>query len=72
VNKLRKNLSGLEIVGDGKQVRSYIYIDGAIEATVLAWRRANNDFEVYNVASEDWMTVDEVARTVGLSGVMKA
>jgi UDP-glucose 4-epimerase len=29
INKLRKNPNELEILGDGKQVRSYIYIDDA-------------------------------------------
>jgi len=72
--KLRKNPNELEILGDGRQVRSYIYIDDAVEATMIAWR-STNDFEVYNVASEDWMTVDEVAdevvKAMGLRGVRK-
>ena len=61
INKLLKNPIELEILGDGKQVRSYIYIDDAVEATMIAWRRSNANYEVYNVASEDWITVDEVA-----------
>jgi UDP-glucose 4-epimerase len=75
VNKLKKNPSELEILGDGKQVRSYIYIYDAIEATIIAWRRSANDFEVYNVASEDWITVDEIAdevmRVMGLGGIKR-
>jgi len=76
VNKLRKNLNELEILGDGKQVRSYIYIDDAIEATIIAWRKSFSNFNVYNVASEDWLTVDEVAdeviKAMGLLGVKRA
>jgi UDP-glucose 4-epimerase len=64
VVKLRKNPSELEILGDGKQVRSYIYVDDAIEATMIAWKRSEGSFNIYNVASEDWMTVDEVADEV--------
>ena len=75
VNKLRKNLNELEILGDGKQVRSYIYIDDAIEATIIAWRKSFSNFNVYNVASEDWLTVDEVAdeviKAMGLLGVKR-
>jgi UDP-glucose 4-epimerase len=75
INKLKKNQSELEILGDGKQVRSYIYIDDAIEATIITWRKSANSFEVYNIASEDWMTVDEVAnevvRVMGLSGIKR-
>jgi len=75
INKLRRNPSELEILGDGKQIRSYIYVDDAVEATVVAWRRTVDDYAVYNIASEDWMTVDEVADVVievmGLAGVRK-
>ena len=75
INKLRKNSSELEILGDGMQVRSYIYIDDAVEAIITAWRKTNNSFEVYNVASEDFITVNEVAdeviKAMGLSSVRK-
>ncbi len=75
VNKLRKNPHELEILGDGKQVRSYIYIDDAVEATVLAWKKTADTYAVYNVAAEDWITVDEVADLVieamGLTNVKK-
>ena len=64
INKLLKNPTELEILGDGKQVRSYIYIDDAIEATIIAWRRTEASYEVYNIASEDWITVDEVAEEI--------
>jgi len=64
MNKLRANPRELEVLGDGTQTRSYIYIDDAVEATMIAWRKASNMFEVFNVASEDWITVDEVARIV--------
>ena len=73
--KLRRNPSELEILGDGKQVRSYIYVDDAVEATLLAWRKTTSYFEVYNVASEDWIMVDEVAdeviKTMGLNNIKK-
>jgi UDP-glucose 4-epimerase len=75
VNKLLRNPAELEILGDGKQVRSYIYINDAVEATITAWKKAKASYEVYNIASEDWITVDEVAdeviKAMGLSNVKK-
>jgi UDP-glucose 4-epimerase len=75
INKLRKNPHELEILGDGKQVRSYIYIDDAVEATLLAWKKTTDAYAAYNVAAEDWITVDEVADQVieamGLTNVKK-
>jgi len=32
-----------------------------LEVTIIAWRKGTKSFEVYNVASENWITVDEVA-----------
>jgi UDP-glucose 4-epimerase len=64
INRLKKNPIELEILGDGNQVRSFIYIDDAIEATIIAWRKSDNNFEVYNIASEDWITVDKIADEV--------
>jgi UDP-glucose 4-epimerase len=75
VVKLSRNPSELEVLGDGKQVRSYIHVSDAVEATMIAWRKSGDYFEVYNVASEDWITVDEVAdevmKAMGLRGVRK-
>jgi UDP-glucose 4-epimerase len=75
INKLRKNPHELEILGDGRQIRSYIYIDDAVEATLLAWKKATDAYAAYNVAAEDWITVDEVANQVieamGLTNVKK-
>jgi UDP-glucose 4-epimerase len=75
VNKLGRNPTELEILGDGKQVRSYVHVSDAVEATIVAWEKGGQGFEVYNVASEDWITVDEVAdevvKAMGLTGVKK-
>jgi UDP-glucose 4-epimerase len=75
INKLRKNPHELEILGDGKQIRSYIHINDAVEATLLAWKKTTDAYAVYNVAAEDWITVDEVADLVieamGLTNVKK-
>jgi UDP-glucose 4-epimerase len=75
VNKLRRNPSELEILGDGTQARSYVHISDAVEATMTAWRKSGQGFNVYNVASEDWITVNEVADIVaeamGLQGVKR-
>jgi len=62
--KLLKDPGVLEILGDGTQTRSYIYIDDAVEATITAWKASRGGFEAYNVGSEDWITVNDVADVV--------
>jgi len=61
IMKLRGNPCRLEILGDGTQSRSYIYIDDAVEATITAYMRSKGYFEVFNVSSEDWITVRDIA-----------
>ena len=62
--KLFRSPNILEIMGDGTQIRSYIYIDDAVDASIYAWRNQSGDFEVYNVGSLDWIDVNEVAEIV--------
>ncbi len=62
--KLRKNTSELEVLGDGTQVRSYLYIDDAVEATMLAWKYSTGNYEVYNVGNEDWITVNDIVGVI--------
>ncbi|MEM1581593.1 MAG: SDR family NAD(P)-dependent oxidoreductase [Candidatus Bathyarchaeia archaeon] len=68
--KLLRQPDTLEILGDGTQTRSYIYISDALEATLTAWRNISGGFDVYNIGSEDWVTVNEIAETIiGVMGL---
>ncbi len=64
VNKLKSNPNVLKILGNGKQRKSYLYINDLIEAFFILETRDNNTFNVYNVGNEDWITVDEIADIV--------
>ena len=73
VRKLMANPRELEILGDGTQTKSYIWIADAVEATIVAWRKMGEGFEAYNVGSEDAISVRRIAEIVieemGLEGV---
>ncbi|PUA31615.1 MAG: hypothetical protein B7O98_08945 [Zestosphaera tikiterensis] len=62
--KLRRDRTRLEVLGDGTQVRSYIYVDDAVDATMIAYERAGEGFSAFNVASEDWITVRDVVQII--------
>jgi len=62
--KLKRDRTWLEVLGDGTQVRSYVYIDDAIGATMVAYEGAGEGFSVFNVASEDWITVRDVVQII--------
>lgn len=62
LRKLKNNPQQLEILGDGKQTKSYIYISDVISAVFLANEALNSPFEVFNVATEDTISVYNIAQ----------
>ncbi|MEM4389317.1 MAG: NAD-dependent epimerase/dehydratase family protein [Candidatus Micrarchaeia archaeon] len=62
--KLRHNPARLEILGDGKQKKSYLFVSDAISATLIAAERQKRIFEIFNVGSEEAITVNRIARVV--------
>lgn len=73
VNKLRKNPGELLILGDGNQSKSYIYITDVIKAMRLIEKNFPHGYSYYNVATRDYITVEEIAdmvvKVMGLKGV---
>ena len=76
IRKLRANPHELEILGDGTQRKSYLHVDDAISATLHLsglLLRGVFSYDVFNVGSEDWTSVMEIAdiivRAMGLSDV---
>jgi UDP-glucose 4-epimerase len=63
-NKLQADPSKLEILGDGKQSKSYLYISDCIDAITLASRKQRKIYDYFNVGSTEMTTVDEVARSM--------
>ena len=64
IQKLNKNPKELEILGDGTQTKSYLYIIDCINAMLLTLQKSKEHVEIYNVGSEDQITVTEIAQTV--------
>ena len=62
VKKLKENPKELEILGNGKQKKSYLHVYDCINAILLTSKKF--DFEIFNVGSEEWITVDEIAKIV--------
>jgi len=64
IQKLKRNQSELEILGDGTQTKSYIYINDCIEAMLLGVEKSSEQVEIYNVGSEDQVDVKTIAKIV--------
>lgn len=62
--KLKRNPEILEVLGDGTQKKSYLYVKDAVDATLYVFERINKTYDVYNIGNEDWITVREIAEIV--------
>jgi len=63
VNKLNKNPKALLILGNGKQQKSYLDVEDCMNATLLVSEKFKG-YDVFNIGSENWLTVDEIAKIV--------
>ncbi|MFB6245535.1 MAG: NAD-dependent epimerase/dehydratase family protein [Candidatus Nanohaloarchaea archaeon] len=61
VKKLEEDDRKLEILGNGRQRKSYLYVDEAVRATISAWKSGE---KVLNIGSEDAISVTEIADIV--------
>jgi len=67
IRKIRVNPKELEILGDGTQKKSYLYLADCIEAIMHLtnkFRKNTKKVDVYNVGSYDKITVKEIAKIV--------
>ncbi|MFQ6085470.1 MAG: NAD-dependent epimerase/dehydratase family protein [Candidatus Bathyarchaeia archaeon] len=67
IRKLRDNPKRLEILGDGTQKKSYLFIDDCIDATLIALERfaaQDRSTEVYNIGSPDQVGVRRIAEII--------
>jgi UDP-glucose 4-epimerase len=63
VKKLHENPNELEVLGDGSQSKSYLYIDDCISG-IMCGIKSKSDIEIYNIGSEDRTNVLAIAETV--------
>jgi UDP-glucose 4-epimerase len=61
VRNLLADPTRLTILGDGRQSKSYIHVLDVVAAVLHAHRFCPKRFEVYNVATSDYITVTEIA-----------
>jgi UDP-glucose 4-epimerase len=73
VRRLRQDPQRLQILGDGKQSKPYIHVEDVLSAIFTAKAASTATFDVYNVATDDYMTVNEIADiTVEESGLQRS
>jgi UDP-glucose 4-epimerase len=64
IRKLKKEPHKLQILGDGSQSKSYIHVSDVIDAMRFVIEKQNQNVNVFNVATDDYIIVNEIAEIV--------
>src|SRR5260370_12781674 len=64
LRKLEADPGQLEVLGDGKQSKPYLYVRDLIDAMLTAWDKADAPFAVYHAAGLGTTSVREIAEIV--------
>ncbi len=64
VNKLKKNSTELQILGDGGQSKDYIYIEDCIDGILHAYNNTHERINVFNLSSGTTITVKEIVQII--------
>jgi len=62
--KLMRRSDRIQVLGDGTQRKSYLYVDDCIEALLIAGALGEHESEVFNVGSSDSIPVTEVLQVI--------
>jgi UDP-glucose 4-epimerase len=73
IKKLKENPRKLEILGDGKQEKSYLHVSECVNAILFAIEKNKKEVNIFNIGSEDTISATEIGKIVveemGLSDV---
>jgi UDP-glucose 4-epimerase len=64
LRRLAKDPTQLKIYGDGQQTKPYVHINDVMAAFQLLERSQSSGYDVFNVGTEDFLTVRDVADIV--------
>lgn len=64
IKKLKKNPSELEVLGNGKQFKPYLYVKDLVEAMIFVWKNSNKKINMFNVGVDSRTRVKDIANLV--------
>ena len=64
IKKLENNPAELEILGNGKQTKSYLEVHECVAAMLFAVGHSRGTVNTFNIGSEDWIDVKSIAEIV--------
>ena len=64
INKLRKNPKELEILGDGKQKKPYLYVTECVDGIFYGFKHSNEQINLFNLGCKSATTVTKIAEMI--------
>lgn len=64
VHKLRSNPGELEILGDGKQSKEYLYVKDCVNGMIIGYRKASDKVNIFNLGMDEQTLVDSIGDLV--------
>jgi UDP-glucose 4-epimerase len=64
IEKLRKNPHELEILGDGRQCKPYLYISDCVDGILFGYHHSNQKMNLFNLSCDTTTTVNRIAEMV--------
>jgi UDP-glucose 4-epimerase len=62
MKKLAKDPKRLDVLGDGKQKKSYLYVKDGVSGIMTAIEKSTGSKNIYNLGHDEYVTVVELAR----------
>ena len=64
IHKLKRDPAHLEILGDGKQSKSYLHVRECVDAMMLVVLKGNDQVNIFNIGSEDTISATRIGEIV--------
>ena len=64
VSKLRRNPDTLEVLGNGEQIKPYMYVKDLVAGIVYVWKNSSDRLNIYNLGVASRTRVAEIAQMV--------
>jgi len=64
IRKLQENPTQLEILGDGKQEKSYLHVSECVDAILFAIDKSKEDVNIFNIGSEGTISATGIGRAI--------
>lgn len=62
IRRLKNNPAELRVLGDGLQSKTYVHVDDIVQAVLTAESKSDSTFDVFNVGTDQYITVNEIAQ----------